>query len=182
MGFLFTWPWIERWVTKDNRVHNILDRPRNAPFRTGAGVAGIIYYSVLMIAASSDLIATHFHVSLNDVAYVLRALFFLGPILGFEITRRICLSLQRKDRELVLHGIETGQVVQLPHGEFIEVHKPLDEYRRYKLVSFDSPDVIPARPNAKGKVTMLEKARGTLSKLFFNDRVLPVTPTSYEES
>ena len=182
MGFLFTWPWIERWVTKDNRVHNILDRPRNAPFRTGAGVAGIIYYSVLMIAASSDLIATHFHVSLNDVAYVLRALFFLGPILGFEITRRICLSLQRKDRELVLHGIETGQVVQLPHGEFIEVHKPLDEYRRYKLVSFDSPDVIPARPNAKGKVTMLEKARGTLSKLFFTDRVLPVTPTELEEA
>lgn len=182
MGFLFTWPWIERWVTKDNRVHNILDRPRNAPFRTGAGVAGIIYYSVLMIAASSDLIATHFHVSLNDVAYVLRALFFLGPILGFEITRRICLSLQRKDRELVLHGIETSQVVQLPHGEFIEVHKPLDEYRRYKLVSFDSPDVIPARPNAKGKVTMLEKARGTLSKLFFTDRVLPVTPTELEEA
>ena len=182
MGFLFTWPWIERWVTKDNRVHNILDRPRNAPFRTGAGVAGIIYYSVLMIAASSDLIATHFHVSLNDVAYVLRALFFLGPILGFEITRRICLSLQRKDRELVLHGIETGQVVQRPHGEFIEVHKPLDEYRRYKLVSFDSPDVIPARPNAKGKVTMLEKARGTLSKLFFTDRVLPVTPTELEEA
>ena len=50
------------------KITNILDRPRNAPFRTAAGVAGIIYYSVLMIAASSDLIATHFHVSLNDVA------------------------------------------------------------------------------------------------------------------
>ena len=138
--FMFTWPWIERWVTKDNRVHNILDRPRNAPFRTAAGAAGIVYYSVMMIAASSDLIATHFHVSLNDVAYVLRFLWFFGPIIAFIIVRRICLSLQRKDRELVLHGIETGNVVQLPHGEFIEVHKPLDEYHRYKLVSFESPE------------------------------------------
>ena len=29
---------------------------------------------------------------------------------------------------------------------------------------------------------MLEKARGTLSKLFFTDRVLPVTPTELEEA
>lgn len=28
---LFMYPWIERWVTKDNREHHVLDRPRNAP-------------------------------------------------------------------------------------------------------------------------------------------------------
>src|SRR6185312_2321307 len=88
---MFAWPWIERWVTKDHREHHILDRPRNAPFRTGIGVAGVVFYSVMWAAASSDLIATHFHVSLNDVTYWLRALFFLGPILGFIVTRRICL-------------------------------------------------------------------------------------------
>lgn len=176
------WPWIERWVTKDDRVHNILDRPRNAPFRTGVGVAGIIAYGTMMIAASSDLIATHFHVSLNDVAYWLRAAFILGPIVGFVITRRICLALQRKDRELVLHGIESGQVVQLPHGEFIEVHKPLDEYRRYKLVAFESPAPIEAQKNKKGKITAIEKTRGALSKLWFEDRVLPVTPKELEEA
>ncbi len=178
--FMFTWPWIERWVTKDNRVHNILDRPRNAPFRTAAGAAGIVYYSVMMIAASSDLIATHFHVSLNDVAYVLRFLWFFGPIIAFIIVRRICLSLQRKDRELVLHGIETGNVVQLPHGEFIEVHKPLDEYHRYKLVSFESPEPLAAQPNAKGKITGAEKTRARISKWFFEDRVAPVSPAELE--
>lgn len=181
MAMMF-WPWIERWVTKDDRVHNILDRPRNAPFRTGVGVAGIIAYSALMIAASSDLIATHFHVSLNDVAYVLRTLFVVGPLIGFLITRRICLSLQRKDRELVLHGVESGQVVQLPHGEFIEVHKPLDEYRRYKLVSFESPAPIEAQKNKKGKISGLEKTRGALSKIWFEDRVLAVTPRELEEA
>lgn len=179
MAMVF-WPWIEQWVTKDNRVHNILDRPRNVPFRTGVGVAGIIAYAALMIAASSDLIATHFHVSLNDVAYWLRFTFVFGPLIGFFITQRICLALQRKDRELVLHGIETGKVVQLPHGEFIEVHKPLDEYRRYELVSFESPEPIPAQPNKKGKVGLIEKTRAGLSKIWFEDRVVAVTPAELE--
>ncbi|GAA4793556.1 ubiquinol-cytochrome c reductase cytochrome b subunit [Rothia endophytica] len=179
MAMVF-WPWIERWVTKDNRVHNVLDRPRNAPFRTGVGVAGIIGYATLMIAASSDLIATHFHVSLNDVAYALRASFLVGPLIGFYITQRICLALQRKDRELVLHGIETGNVVQLPHGEFIEVHKPVDEYRRYALVDFESPAPLPAQPNKKGKVNPIEKIRAGLSKIWFEDRVVAVTPAELE--
>jgi ubiquinol-cytochrome c reductase cytochrome b subunit len=115
-GLMFGWPWIERWVTKDDREHHILDRPRNAPFRTATGVAGVIWYCVMWAAASSDLIATHFLVSLNDVTYWLRALFFIGPIIGFIVTRRICLALQRKDREIVLHGRETGRIVRLPHG------------------------------------------------------------------
>lgn len=180
LGVFFTWPWLERWVTKDNREHHILDRPRNAPFRTGAGVAGITWYAVMMTAASSDLIATHFHVAFNDVLYVLRFLFFFGPFIAFEITRRICLSLQRKDRELVLHGVESGRVVQLPHGEFIEIHEPLNEYDRYRLVSFDSPVYQPATPDEDGKIGGKEKTRGALSRLFFHDRVVPVTPRELE--
>lgn len=177
---MFIWPWLERWVTKDNREHHILDRPRNAPYRTGVGVAGIIAYGTLMVAASSDLIATHFHLSLNDVAYWLRASLILGPLVGFFVTQRVCLALQRKDRELVLHGIESGQVVQLPHGEFIEVHKPLDEYRRYKLVNFESPAPLAAQPNKKGKISFAEKTRAGLSKIWFQDRVVSVTPAELE--
>lgn len=110
---MFAWPWIERWITKDNREHHLLDRPRNAPFRTAVGAAGVVFYCVMWAAASSDLIATHFHVSLNDVTYWLRTLFFLGPIFAFWLTRRICLSLQRKDREIVLHGREAG-IIRCP--------------------------------------------------------------------
>ncbi|WP_270240503.1 cytochrome b [Kocuria marina] len=179
-GVMFAWPWIERWVTRDNRVHNILDRPRNAPFRTAVGAAGVTFYAIQMIAASGDLIATHFHVAVNDVIYWLRALYFLGPILAFIITRRFCLSLQRKDREIVLHGRESGRIQALPHGEFVEVHEPLDEYRRYKLVNFEDREVQPARANAKGKVTASEKMRGGLSRFFFEDRVAPVTPAELE--
>ena len=76
----------------------------------------------------------------------------------------------------MLHGIETGRVVQLPHGEFIEVHEPLNEYDRYRLVNFNSPVVSPAQPDKKGKISGGEKVRGRLSRLFFEDRVAPVSP------
>ncbi|GAA3690132.1 cytochrome bc complex cytochrome b subunit [Arthrobacter ginkgonis] len=182
LGLMFTWPWIERWITRDNREHHILDRPRNAPFRTAVGVAGVIFYSVMWAAASSDLIATHFHVSLNDVTYWLRALFFIGPVVGFIVTRRLCLALQRKDRDIVLHGREAGIIEMSPEGAFSERHEQLDEYKRYRLVSFESHDVIPAQPNAAGHISGPEKSRGALSRFFFEDRVAPVTPAELAEA
>ncbi|WP_136611661.1 cytochrome b [Sinomonas albida] len=177
---LFIYPWIERWITKDEREHHVLDRPRNAPTRTAIGMAGFTFYCVMWAAASSDLIATHFHVALNDVTYWLRALFFVGPIIAFVVTKRIALGLQRKDREIALHGRETGRIVRLPHGEFIEVHAPLDAYKRYRLISFDSPEVLPAQPNAKGVVDRRERRRAKFSQWFFEDRVAPVTPAELE--
>lgn len=177
---MFAWPWIERWVTKDDREHHLLDRPRNAPFRTAMGVAGVIFYSVMWAAASSDLIATHFHVALNDVTYWLRALFFLGPILGFWLTRRICLSLQRKDREIVLHGREAGIIQMSPEGGFSEKHEEIDVYKRYLLTNYVDRQYIPAQPDAAGHVSGSEKRRAALSKFFFEDRVAPVTPSELE--
>ena len=47
------------------------------------------------------------------------------PPLAYVITYRICVSLQRSDREVLEHGIETGVIKQLPNGAFIEVHQPL---------------------------------------------------------
>ena len=179
---LFAWPWIEAWVTKDRREKHLLDRPRNAPTRTGIGVAGVVFYCVMWAAASSDLIATHFMVSLNDVTYWLRALVIIGPFIGFIVARRIALALQRKDREIVLHGRETGRIVRLPHGEFIEVHAPVDEYKRYKLVSFDSPEALSAQADVNGHVSKGEKGRAWASKFFFEDRVAPVTPAELEEA
>lgn len=174
---MFTWPWIESWITKDTREHHLLDRPRNAPFRTGMGVAGVISYSVMWAAASSDLIATHFLVSLNDVTYWLRVLFIAGPILGFIVARRIALALQRKDREIVLHGRETGIIEMAPEGAFAERHEDLDAYKLHQLVNYEDRKVIPAQPNAAGHISRSEKNRGALSKFFFEDRVAPVTPS-----
>jgi ubiquinol-cytochrome c reductase cytochrome b subunit len=177
---IVTWPWIERWFTKDTREHHILDRPRNAPFRTGVGVAACVLYGTMWAAASSDLIATHFKVALNDVTYWLRCVLILGPFIAFWITRRICLSLQRKDRETVLHGRESGQVIMSPDGGYSEKHQQLNEYKRWRLVSFDTPVYIPAQADENGKVSRKERRRAWWAKFFLEDRVAPVTPAELE--
>src|SRR5699024_11783466 len=93
---MFAWPWIERGITRDNREHHILDRPRNAPGRTAVGVAAVIFYCVMWAAASSDLMATHFMLSLNDVAYILRFLLLFVPVIVFISHKRISLRLHPK--------------------------------------------------------------------------------------
>jgi ubiquinol-cytochrome c reductase cytochrome b subunit len=64
------------------------------------------------------------------------AIFVLPPI-AFVITKRLCLSLQRADRELVLHGRETGRLVMMPHGEFVEVHEPISAEKAWILTQHE---------------------------------------------
>ena len=169
------YPFFEAWVTGDKREHHVLDRPRNAPTRTAIGAAGMTFYAVLWAGAGTDLIATHFKMSLNTVLTFMQIFLIVGPILAFIITKRVCLSLQRKDREIALHGRETGRIVRLPHGEYIEIHEPLDEHELYKLVDFIDYKPTMARPNAKGVITLRSKLRSVLSRWYFEDRVSPAT-------
>jgi ubiquinol-cytochrome c reductase cytochrome b subunit len=176
------YPFIEAWVTGDKREHHVLDRPRNAPTRTGIGAAGVVFYAVLWAGASTDLIATNFKMSLNQVLTAMQISLILLPVVAYWVTKRLCLSLQRKDREIVLHGRESGRIVRLPHGEFIEVHEEVDEYTRYKLVDFVNYEPIMARPNARGKITIRGRLRAGMSRWFFEDRVAPVTPAELESA
>lgn len=182
LALVAAYPFIEKWVTGDDREHHVLDRPRNAPVRTAIGAAGVTFYAVLWAGAATDLIATHFMVSLNLVLISMQILLIVGPIVAFWVTKRIALALQRKDREIVLHGRESGRIVRLPHGEFMEVHEPLDKYEMYKLVDFKSYVPTLARPNADGKITVAARIRASLSKFYFQDRVAPVTQLELDEA
>lgn len=170
---VFIYPFIEAWVTGDRREHHILDRPRNAPTRTALGAAGVTFYAVLWAAASSDILATHFMLSIEGVTHTLQLLLFFGPLIAFLVTRRICFALQKKDRSIVLHGYESGRIVRLPGGEYIEVHEQLDEYERWRLVSYETYEPLTVRPNARGQITFLQRMRGGLSRWFFEDRIVP---------
>ena len=64
---------------------------------------------------------------------------FVLPPLAFVITKRLCLSLQRADRDLLLHGSETGRLLRLPHGEFVEVHEPISTEKAFLLQSHEQP-------------------------------------------
>ncbi|WP_154794404.1 cytochrome bc1 complex cytochrome b subunit [Occultella kanbiaonis] len=170
------YPFIERWITGDRREHHRPARPRNAPTRTAIGVAGIIFYGVLWAAAGTDTIALQFGIGFEGIVLTLQIALLLGPVLGFVLTRRICVALQRKDRELVLHGHETGRVVRSSTGEYVEVHRPLDAYERWRLVDYEVDEPLTLEPDANGRVRWRTRVRVRLSRWFYRDRIPPVTP------
>ena len=182
LAIVATYPFVEAWITGDKREHHIAERPRNAPTRTAIGAAGVTFYAVLWAAASSDLMATHFKVTIEGVIHVLQVLFFLGPVLAFFITKRVCLGLQKKDREIALHGYESGRIVRLPGGEYIEVHEQLDDYERWRLVSYNEHEPLMIQPDADGRVSGAQRTRVALSRWFFEDRITPATKTDLERS
>lgn len=182
------YPFIEAWITGDKREHHILDRPRNAPTRTAFGVAWITAYLVMLIGGGNDLWATHFHMSINAITWFVRIAFFVGPVIAFIVTRRICLGLQRRDRDKVLHGRETGIIKRLPHGEFIEVHEPLPQDQLHTLTAHEQPKPFEIGPEVdengvRRKVKRSEKLRAKLSKsMYGEDAQIPkATAEEYQE-
>ena len=145
-GILFTgmalYPFIESWITGDKREHHLLDRPRNVPNRTALGVMSLTFMLVALINGGNDIIATTFDLSINQVMWFSRVAIFILPPIAFVITKRICLSLQRADRELVLHGRETGRLLMLPHGEFVEVHEPISPELAWKLTAHEQAPAL----------------------------------------
>ncbi|MDO5511193.1 cytochrome bc complex cytochrome b subunit [Corynebacterium sp.] len=122
---LFAYPWIEKKATGDDAHHNLLQRPRDVPVRTGIGAMGITFFLLVTISGGNDHIAHFFQISLNAMTWVGRIGVIILPPLAYFITHRICVGLQRSDRAVLEHGIETGVIKQMPNGAFVEIHQPL---------------------------------------------------------
>jgi quinol---cytochrome-c reductase cytochrome b subunit len=85
---LYLWPFLEGRFTGDRLHHELLDRPRDRPTRAGLGAAGLTFYGVLFFAASNDVMAKLFHVSVTGVTWVFRILVLaLPPVVGFGVYR-----------------------------------------------------------------------------------------------
>ncbi|MDQ3475741.1 MAG: ubiquinol-cytochrome c reductase cytochrome b subunit [Actinomycetota bacterium] len=148
---LLLYPTIERKLTKDNAHHNLLQRPRDVPVRTALGMMVITFYMVLWISGGNDLIADKFNISLNAMTWIGRIGLIVLPPIVYVATYRLCLGLQRHDRQVLEHGIETGIIRRLPSGEFIEVHQPLgpvDEHGHGLLQYGGAP--VPKKMNSLG--------------------------------
>ncbi|WP_051208483.1 cytochrome b [Propionicicella superfundia] len=180
MGLLFTglalYPFVEAWITGDRREHHILDRPRNAPTRTALGVAGITCYGLFWLAGGNDILATHFHLSLNAITVFMRVAVFVGPVLAFLATRRICLSLQRRDAERVLHGAESGVIVRDPQGGYSEAHEPISQEEGFTLTQHDQPLPLEESPATDERGVRRRGAgvtgfRARLSRWFLGTRI-----------
>ncbi|WP_326723775.1 cytochrome bc complex cytochrome b subunit [Streptomyces sp. NBC_00243] len=179
------YPFIEAWITGDTREHHILDRPRNAPTRTGLGVAWLSLYGVLLIGGGNDIVATHLHLSINSITWFVRISFFAVPVLAFVVTRRICMGLQRRDRDKVLHGRESGLIKRLPDGEFVEVHEPLTQAQRFALTQHDQARPYEVGPlvDANGvtrRVGPSRKLRARLARAMYGPDTQIPKPTAEE--
>ncbi|MEY8577357.1 cytochrome bc complex cytochrome b subunit [Corynebacteriaceae bacterium 6-324] len=122
---LMAYPFIEKKLTGDDAHHNLLQRPRDVPVRSGIGAMAITFFLLITMSGGNDHVAHFFQISLNAMTWVGRIGLLVLPPLAYWITYSICVGLQRSDREVLEHGIETGVIKQLPNGAFIEVHQPL---------------------------------------------------------
>src|SRR6476469_2384369 len=152
-ALLIAWPFIEAKVTGDRAHHNLLQRPRDVPVRTAIGAMAIAFYMVLTLAAMNDVIAWKFHISLNATTWIGRIGMIVLPAIVYYITYRWCVGLQRSDRAVPEHGIETGIIKRLPHGAYIELHQPLgpvDEHGHPIPLQYQGAP-IPKRMNKLGQ-------------------------------
>ncbi|MGY6022356.1 cytochrome bc1 complex cytochrome b subunit [Streptomyces spinosirectus] len=182
------YPFVEAWITGDRREQHILDRPRNVPVRTGLGVAWLTLYAVLLIGGGNDIVATQLHLSINAITWFVRIAFFLAPVAAFAITKRVCMGLQRRDRDKVLHGRESGTIRRLPHGEFVEVHEPLAQDQLFTLTQHEQnpPYEIGPLVDANGvrrPVAISQRVRAQLARVMFgsDSRIPKPTAEEYRE-
>jgi len=187
LAVIGAYPFFESWITGDHSEHHLIDRPRNQPVRTGLGAAWISLYLLLLLGGGNDLIATHFHLSVNAVTWAVRIGIVVLPPLVFVVTKRFALGLQRRDRDLVLHGRESGIIKRLPNGEFLELHALLSQERLHFLTAHDQPPPLRESPvSPDGKKTnsplplLLTRFRLRMSQAMYGGQSHIPKPTAEE--
>jgi ubiquinol-cytochrome c reductase cytochrome b subunit len=158
-------PFIESWITGDKRDHHLLQRPRDAPTRTAVMVALMTMYGLFWAAGGNDIIAIKLHLSINQITYFMRAAVFIGPVIAFIITKRWCISLQRKDNEDLLHGYETGIIMRSPEGGYSERHLPVSPARAYTLTARDRDPQVAGELESGTDVNGIEPKGGLGARL-----------------
>jgi ubiquinol-cytochrome c reductase cytochrome b subunit len=111
-GFLFLWPAIERRVTGDVGWHNLLDRPRDAPWRTAIGTAFFTWVALVFLAGSADRIFLQLGFPYEWQVYAFRVGIFVVPVIAGWIAFQVAREL--RDSEPPVAEV----VVRTPAGGF----------------------------------------------------------------
>ena len=97
-ALLYAWPSLERRVTGDDRVHNLLDRPRDHPWRTAIGAALLTWVALVFLFGAADRLYASFGISYPAQLWVFRVAVWVLPVLVLVVARRVCLGLQERER------------------------------------------------------------------------------------
>jgi ubiquinol-cytochrome c reductase cytochrome b subunit len=115
--FLYLWPTIERRVTGDHAIHNLLDRPRDNPSRTAIGAAVFTFVALIFLAGSADRIFVAFGIDYGTQVWIFRVAVFVLPVIVYLLTKRICEEL-RDTNWHPLRGPAGPAVTRTPSGGF----------------------------------------------------------------
>jgi len=92
---LYLWPWLEqRLVTRDPRRHELLDRPRDNPFRTAVGVGGFVWVVGVFTFGAADRVLVSLGFSYATQLWIARVGVFLAPVVAFFAAYSACRALQ----------------------------------------------------------------------------------------
>ena len=114
-------------------------------------------YGMFWIGGGNDIIAIKFDLNLNAITWFVRVGIFVGPVIAFIVTKRICIALQRKDNADLTHGFETGVIDRDPSGGYAERHAPLPTADQFALT--DARQRLPELDGEKPEATDADGVR-----------------------
>jgi ubiquinol-cytochrome c reductase cytochrome b subunit len=97
-AILYLWPTLERRVTGDRGFHNLLERPRDNPWRTAIGAGILTWVFLIFLAGSADRAEVTFGLDYAVQIWVYRVLVVLGPLVAVAVTKRVCDELRAGER------------------------------------------------------------------------------------
>jgi ubiquinol-cytochrome c reductase cytochrome b subunit len=97
-GILYLWPWAERKATGDDGWHNLLERPRDNPWRTGIGMALLLWVLLIFMAGALDRSYVYFGVTYESQLLAFRILIWVVPLVALFVTKRVCEELLAGER------------------------------------------------------------------------------------
>jgi ubiquinol-cytochrome c reductase cytochrome b subunit len=107
LAVLAVYPWAERRLTGDRTMHNLADRPRDAPNRTAFGVAFLSWVFLIFAFGAADRILVLWNIGYQTQLTVFRIGIWVIPLILFFLTRRICHDLSAAERvEAIQHEAE----------------------------------------------------------------------------
>jgi ubiquinol-cytochrome c reductase cytochrome b subunit len=98
LGVLLLWPWVERRTSGDDDFHNLLQRPRDNPWRTALGAAFMTWVFLVFAAGSADRVTVWLGIDYATQIWIYRVAVWVAPVLVFFVVRRVCRELLEGER------------------------------------------------------------------------------------
>jgi quinol---cytochrome-c reductase cytochrome b subunit len=93
---MLAWPWIDAAIRKDRSAHQLLDNPREVPWRTGVGVAAALFALGLTLAGSDDVQARYVHLPITAITGFYRTFCIVAPVAGFAVAYALARELRAR--------------------------------------------------------------------------------------